>query len=133
MTLTFYPHSEDTQKGSLQERVEILMEAAERYRTTVVDGSASSTGAESGVVRRTVPRDLTITYNWDEIARLLRQIRELPETNKGDKTKKGDLLAKLAEVYEVLRAAKMPKLEAVRLALVGEANQLRGTNSQQVA
>ena len=36
----------------------------------------------------------------------------LPEANRPEKTRKGNLLAKLSEVYEVLRAAKMSKLEA---------------------
>ncbi len=36
------------------------------------------------------------------------------------------LLTKHADVYEVLRGAKMSKLEAVRLALISEAAQLKG-------
>ena len=43
-----------------------------------------------------------------------------------NKLAKADHLKKLAEVYEVLRAARMPKLEAVRLALMNESMQLRG-------
>jgi hypothetical protein len=35
----------------------------------------------------------------------------------------------LASVYEVLRAARMPKLEAVRMALMNEATQLRSVGS----
>lgn len=125
MSLTFYPHSDDIiQKSSLIERIEILMEAAERYKAVVLDVAA--TPAEVDATKRMVPRDQKAAYNWEEIARVLREIRELPEIDKIDKNRKGDLLNKLAEVYEVLRAAKMSKLEAVRLALINEANQLRG-------
>jgi hypothetical protein len=131
MPLTFYPYSEDAQKGSFTERIDILMEAAERYKAIILDTSIKKPeGTEGGATKRTVPRDQTTAYNWEEIAQVLREIRELPEVSKGDKVKKGDLLAKLAEVYEVLRAAKMSKLEAVRLALISEANQLRSAGSQ---
>lgn len=130
MPLTFYPYTDDAQKGSLSERIDILMEAAERYKTIVLDNSLKKPEpAENSAPRRMIPRDQTAAYNWEEIAHVLRQVRELPEVSKGDKVKKGDLLAKLSEVYEVLRAAKMSKLEAVRLALIGEANQLRNAGS----
>jgi hypothetical protein len=128
MALTFYPYTEDAQKGSLTDRIEILMEAAERYKTVILDESAKPAMADP--TKRLVPRDMVAAYNWEEITRLLREIRELPEANKLDKTKKGNLLAKLAEVYEILRSARMSKLEAVRLALVSESNQLRGSASQ---
>lgn len=127
MALTFYPHTDDAQKGSLEDRIEMLTEAAERYKAIVLDVNAKVEIPEG---RRMTPRELTASYNWEEIARILRQIRELPELNKGDKAKKGMLLAKLAEVYEILRGAKMSKLEAVRLALISESNQLQGGASQ---
>lgn len=128
MPLTFYPYPEDAQKGSIKEGIELLMDAAERYKSVVLDAGATPV---SGEVRRiTTPRELTAAYNWDEIARLLHQIRDLPEINKEDKLNKATCLTKLAEIYEVLRAAKMPKLEAVRLALISEANQLRGSATQ---
>lgn len=129
MALVFYPHTDDLQKGTLDERIALLMEAAERFKAVVLDSTTTGDTSE-GAVKRSTPRDLTASYNWEEISRVLREIRELPEINKADKAKKGDLLAKLAEVYEVLRAAKMPKLEAVRLALIGEATQLRSASSQ---
>jgi len=125
MTLTFYPYAEDAQKGSLSERTETLMEAAERFKAIVLDTKTADSTA-----KRAMPREQVIAYNWEEIARLLREVKELPESSKLDKLGKADLLAKLAEVYEVLRAAKMPKLEAVRLALINEANQLRTAASQ---
>lgn len=128
MPLNFYPHPDDSQKGSLSERIEILMEAAERFKAIVLDVSIKQEGED--VTKRTVPREQRAAYNWEEIARVLHEIRELPESNKIDKEKKSDLLTKLAEVYEVLRAAKMAKLEAVRLALINEANQLKGGASQ---
>ena len=77
-----------------------------------------------------VPRELEISFNWEEIADVLAHVRNMPEAAKGDKLKKSDLLNKLAEVYEVLRAAKMSKLEAVRLALMSEAKQLSDSGSQ---
>lgn len=127
MPLTFYPHPDDAQKGTLQDRIEILMEAAGRYKAFVLDTKPSS---ETNNNRRSVPRDQLIAYNWEEVARVLREIRELSEGNKSDKLRKADLLTKLAEVYEVLRGAKMSKLEAVRLALISESTQLRGDASQ---
>jgi len=126
MPLTFYPHSDDAEKGSLDERVETLKTAAEEYKAVVEDVSQSPKEEEK--LRGTIPRDLTIAYNWEEIARILREIRELPEIDKHDKDYKADMLMKLSEIYEVLRSAKMPKLEAVRLALMSEAKQLNGTS-----
>lgn len=127
MPLTFYPHSDDVALGSLAERIENLMEAAERYKASVLE---TSKAAET---KLQTPKDLTIAYNWDEIAMVLREIREMVEGSKDEKTKKAKLLLKLAEIYEVLRAAKMSKLEAVRLALISEANQLSGGSSSAVA
>lgn len=127
MALIFYPHSDDAQKGSLTERIDVLMEAAERYKAVVLDTTRQVNLVDTPENRRAVPRDLVAAYNWEEVTRVLREIRELPEVNTPDKLTKGNLLAKLAEVYEVLRAAKMAKLEAVRLALISEANHLRGS------
>jgi hypothetical protein len=128
MPLTFYPHLEDSQRGMLEERIDVLMEAAERYRAVVLD--ESSKAVVNDPAKRMVPREQRAAYNWEEIAHVLREIRGLPEGNKLDKLKKGDLLGKLAEVYDVLRAAKMSKLEAVKLALISESNQLRGGAAQ---
>lgn len=129
MTLTFYPHTDDAQKGTVTERLEVMMEAAERYKTVVLD-AASKKELNEDVKKSTVPREQIAAYNWEEIARLLREIRELSEATKPDKLKKAEYLTKLSEIYEVLRGAKMSKLEAVRLALISEANQLRGSASQ---
>lgn len=123
MTLTFYPHLEDAQRGSIEDRIEVLMEAAERFKAVILDEASKS--AADAATKRAIPRDQTAAYNWEEISRVLREIRELPEGNKSDKTRKGGLLTKLSEVYEVLRAAKMSKLEAVRLALISESNNLK--------
>lgn len=132
MALVFYPHEDDLQKEvQLEEKLEILMEAAERYKAVVLDlATKTVVSSEENGKKRMVPREQAAAYNWDEIARVLREIREMPETAKTDKLKKADMLTKLAEIYEVLRAAKMSKLEAVRLALIGEANQLRGGATQ---
>jgi hypothetical protein len=121
--LTFYPHEDDLQTSSIQERVEALLEAAQRYKAAILETQAKP--AEPGAKKRITPRDLTAAYNWEEIAKLLKTIRELPELNQPAKVNKAENLKKLAEIYEVLRAAKMPKLEAVRLALMNEANQLK--------
>jgi hypothetical protein len=129
MGLIFYPHTEDAQKGSLNERVDVLLEAAGRYKAIILDDNNHAEIKDS-VKKLSVPHDLSVSYNWEEIAHILREIKELPEGSKLDKEKKGRLLVKLAEVYEVLRGAKMPKLEAVRLALINEANQLLGSASQ---
>ena len=128
MALTFYPYSEDAQKGSLTDRLEVLMEAADRYKTLILYENNKVQASDSD--NRMVPRDQLAAYNWEEIARLLREIRELPEGSKTDKATKSNLLMKLSEIYEVLRAAKMSKLEAVRLALINEAAQLRASASQ---
>ncbi|MBA3661599.1 MAG: hypothetical protein H0W64_07725 [Gammaproteobacteria bacterium] len=129
MTLTFYPHGDDMLKGSLADRIEILMEAAERYKAVVIEVLPKPDASEEAKKRMT-PRDLKAAFNWEEIARVLLAVRELPEMNKSDKLMKASLLKKLAEVYEVLRAAKMSKLEAVRLALINESNQLGGNSTQ---
>lgn len=124
MALVFYPHTEDAQKGSLIERIDVMFEASERYKAIALDVK-NNMGPKV-----TIPRDQSFSYNWEEISRLLREVRELPEGSKVDKDKKYKLLSRLAEVYEVLRGAKMPKLEAVRLALINEANLLRSNGSQ---
>src|SRR6187399_843892 len=119
MPLIFYPHPDDTHKGTVEERVEVLMDAAERYRAVIIDAASKP---DALVKKIGLPKDQTAAFHWDEVARVLREIRELPEGNKDDRARKAALLGKLAEIYEVLRAAKMPKLEAVRLALISEAN-----------
>lgn len=128
MPLIFYPNPDDSQKGmlSLEERIEILMDAAERYKAVVLDEKSAKEKLAEQATKLMVPRDMVAAYNWEEIAHVLRGIRDLPEANKPDKVKKAEMLTKLAEVYEVLRAAKLAKLEAVRLALISEATQLRG-------
>ena len=128
MALIFYPHPDDAQKGTLTERMEVVMDAAMRYKAVVLETSSQEPVEVSSVSKKRVsPRDQQDAYNWEEIARVLREVRELSEVGKLEKDRKATLLEKLAEVYEVLRAAKMPKLEAVRLALINEASQLRGS------
>src|SRR3990167_1905191 len=123
MALTFYPHAEDVQMGILEDRLEIFMKSAEDYKAAVLE-LAQQEGAN--LVERRVPRELLYAYNWGDLATLVKELRNLPEISPNEKTRKGNLLNKLAETYEVLRGAKMPKLEAVRLALINEVNQLRG-------
>ncbi len=130
MALIFYPNPDEVEKGTLEERIYTLMDAAERYKAIMLDVSSKPAVSDDDKKRGMIPRELGVAYNWEEIARVLRSVRDLSESTKQDKTKKAELVAKLAEVYEVLRGAKMSKLEAVRLALIGEANQLRGGSSQ---
>ena len=130
MTLIFYPNPDDVEKGTILEQIDMLMDAAERYKASVLDPKNKVELSDDERKRGMIPRDQGAAYNWEEIARVLRHVRDLSESTKGDKLKKAELVTKLAEVYEVLRGAKMSKLEAVRLALIGEANQLRGSSSQ---
>lgn len=121
MSIEFYPE-EDLKKdlsASLEKKIEILLKSAKRYKAIVLDPN-------QGVSPSSVPAELKIAYNWDGIAYVLREVRQMTEETPDDKRRKGEYLMKLAEVYEVLRGAKMQKLEAVRLALANEANQLRG-------
>jgi len=120
--LIFYPHTGDLESSQISERLEKLLEGAEQFKALVLDSKGEHE-------RCTIPREMKYAYNWDELARLMRDLRELPEANQAQRVTKSDNLLKLSEVYEVLRGAKMPKLEAVRLALVNEANQLRGSAS----
>lgn len=126
---TFYPHDEDVEGSTPQARLDLLLEAAERYKAVVLDvNSASDVGLNAeGLKRRVTPKDIKVAFNWQEIAKVMREIREMPEAPDTSKQLKSTLLTKLASVYEVLRAAKMPKLEAVRMALMNEANQLKGS------
>jgi hypothetical protein len=130
MSLIFYPHEDDLDTSGIADRIEVLMEAAERFKAIVLDAATKPAEQNS---KRLSPRDLTASYNWEEISRLLREIRDLPESTSTTKLTKSDHLIKLAEIYEVLRAAKMPKLEAVRLALTNESNELKAGGGSQVA
>ena len=133
MALTFYPHEDDLKASPILEKLAVLLEAAERYKAIILEIAAKNVDVTAETKKRMVPREVQHAFNWEEIARLLRELRNLPESNHASRMTKADHLTKLAEIYEVLRAAKMPKLEAVRLALVNEAAQLRGTSSSQVA
>lgn len=119
MPLLFYPNLEDAEKGTLEQRIEVLMDAAEKYKAIVLDEASK----EKRMVN--VPKEQLASYNWEEIAKVLKIVREIQEANRTEKARKSMLLGKLAEVYEVLRAAKMSKLEAVRIALISESNNLK--------
>lgn len=134
MSINFYPSLEDLIRGTFEERLELLLDAAESYKTVVLETISRKTANDQSEadVKSLAPKDLTHVYNWDEIAVILREIRELPEGSNTTRVRKANLLGTLAEIYEVLRAARMSKLEAVRLALVSEANQLRGGSSASI-
>ena len=132
MALTFYPHEDDIERAAgvaIAEKLDVLLEAAERYKAIIIDAANTPSILTN---KRTTPADIKTSFNWDAIAQVLREIREMPEANPHDKRSKADRLLKLSEIYETLRSAKMPKLEAVRLALLNESNQVRG-GAQQVA
>lgn len=121
--MIFYPHEDDLDRVALAQKLEILLEAAERYRGITLDASNLALEAQEAK-KRSIPRDIKHAFNWQEIARALRETRELPENQAGAKALKAKSLNRLAEIFEVLRAARMPRLEAVRLALINEAKQL---------
>lgn len=128
MSMVFYPHQDELTTSNLEQKLEVLMESAERYKAIVLDVKATEASPTPDSKKRTTPRELAHAYNWEELAKAMHEARTLPETTPASKLTKVARLTKLAEIYEVLRGAKMPKLEAVRLALVNEANQLRGTS-----
>ena len=125
MSIMFYPHEEDLGSSAIPAKLELLMSGAEQYKAIILESAAKSAETHLDSAKRMVPRELSHAYNWQELAKLLRELRELPEQNPASRLTKAGHLAKLAEIYEVLRGAKMPKLEAVRLALINEANQLK--------
>lgn len=125
MAIVFYPHVGELESSGVDEKLEVLLEAAERYKAVVLDITTNQVAVAVGETRRMMPKDLTHVFNWEDIAKLLREIRDMPEGNHQSKANKAEKLARLAEIYEVLRGARMPKLEAVRIALTNEANQLR--------
>lgn len=128
MPMIFYPHQDELENSTVEQKLEVLLESAERYKAVILDAAkVAADPATNGIKKRTTPREITHVYNWEDIATLMRQIRELPENTPSAKITKADRLTKLSEIYEVLRGAKMSKLEAVRLALINEANQLRGS------
>lgn len=130
MSTVFYPHPEDLQTGSVMDRLDVLLESAQRYKTAVLDSAAKNAEGGFGETKiRSTPREIDHAYNWDEIAKLLRELRDMPESSPIAKTEKSLRLKKLAEIYEVLRAARMPKLEAVRLALMNEVAHLNGSSA----
>lgn len=129
MPLIFYPHVDELESSTIDQKLEVLMEAAERYKAVVLDVKKNHEVVPTEKKKMT-PREMGHAFNWNDLAKVLREIRELPEGNPSSKLAKSDRLLKLASVYEVLRGAKMPKLEAVRLALVNEAGQLRSGSSQ---
>jgi hypothetical protein len=130
MPITFYPHEDDISAVELKEKIEILLSAAERYRSAILDPALiQPVGGVSDAKSRMAPKDIPYAFQWQELAIVLRKIRELPENNQSNRSVKIENLMRLSEIYEVLRSAKMPKLEAVRLALVDEANHLRSTSA----
>lgn len=126
MGLLFYPHEDDIQNETYEDRIGVLLDAAESYKAAVLEIKASQGHDPDKLMS---PGQMEYAFNWPEIAAVLQEVRDLPEANERDKKKKAELLIKLAEVYEVLRGAKMSKLEAVRMGLVNEAKLLGGNTA----
>ncbi len=126
MAVIFYPHEDELESGSLDQKLDVLLESAQRYKAVVLDTSGQYKQSITGTseARRFAPKDIEYAWNWEGLAKVLREVRELPESSSSAKLAKGMKMHKLAEVYEVLRGARMPKLEAVRIALASEARQL---------
>lgn len=124
MSLIFYPHEDELNASNLDQKLEILLESSERYKAVILDTKAVD--IIPSAANSMIPKKLAHAFNWENLAKLLKEIRELPESSPSSKVSKADRLNRLAGIYEVLRGAKMPKLEAVRLALVNEASQLKG-------
>lgn len=121
----YYPHDDDMSSFN-SDKLGVLIEAAERFKAVVLETAAKVPETANDPKKRNTPKEsLHHVFNWDGIAKVLRELRELPENNQASRLSKANQLQKLAEVYEILRGAKMPKLEAVRLALVNESDQLR--------
>ena len=128
MSVKFHPSLEDAAGShnlnySLEDRIELLASAAEKYKAEVMDMPARPVLEDD---REFAPKDIPVAFNWGEMASMLVDVRDLPEGDEEARHHKSHMLKKLAEIYEVLRAARMSKLEAVRLALITEANQLKG-------
>ena len=51
MSVTFYPHEDDLDVSSVQEKLEVLLDAAERYKSAVLDEGAKILGEEEPYVR----------------------------------------------------------------------------------
>jgi len=118
--ILFYPQDDEMEAADADGKLEILLSSAERYKAFVLDASSAHP-----VTEKKTPHDIPVAYNWDGLAALLRQIREMPESSPAARLAKAMKLEKLVTIYEVLRSAKMSKLEAVRLALMSECAQLR--------
>jgi hypothetical protein len=128
MAMIFYPHEDDLEMSSIKERLEVLLEAAEQYKAAILDIASKIENVTPETQKSVSPRTMLHAFNWQEMAKLMRELRDLPEGNETGRATKAAYLTKLAEIYEVLRAAKMPKLEAVRLALINEAKQLHSSS-----
>src|SRR4029078_12763494 len=102
MPITFYPHEEDISVGTIKEKLEILLTAADRYKSAILDAATKSIDSAPDYKVRISPKEITHAFQWQEIALVLRQIRELPENNQSARITKIEHLTKLAEIYEVL-------------------------------
>lgn len=126
--ILFYPQDDELETADMDSKLEVLLGAAERYKAAVLDSAARSMGGapvSAAGKKGVIPRDIPMAFNWDGLANTLREVREMPEAAPSARLAKALKLEKLVNIYEVLRGAKMSKLEAVRLALASEVTHLR--------
>jgi hypothetical protein len=122
MALIFYPSDDrcvDFNKMSYRDRIATVRESAERYRDHIL-----AQIKEQNSISCARPSLLQAAYNWDIIATLINEVRQMPEATELNKAGKAGYLKELAEVYATLRSARMPKLEITRLELCQEAEKL---------
>lgn len=122
MSLVFHPTSNKLNQGTLEERLDCLKKGASEFKE-ITNNTMPELLQKNHHAR--VPREQICAFNWDAIAKLLREIRALSENLTSEKEKKAKLLLMLAEIYAILRDARMNKLEAVHVALKSEAMQLQ--------
>ncbi len=116
MAISFMPKS-DACKGDLTQRLALIMDAALQYKTLMGQAEES--------LKKT-PGDIKISFNWVLMGKLFKEIQELPENSAESKFVKVKQIKRLIDVYEVLRQAKMAKLESVKTLLLSEIRQLEG-------
>ena len=75
MTMIFYPHDDDLESSSMEQRLEIMLTGAERYKAAVLD---VTTDSALDAKKPMTPREVKNAYNWQELAKLLRQISKAP-------------------------------------------------------
>lgn len=131
MALVFYPHEDDLATSTLPEKLEALMESAQRYKAAMLDMKTKkmATGAID-LGKRSIPKDLEISFNWGELAIVFNKTCHLTEVTAVNKAAKVEALTKLKEIYEALHSAGLLKLEIVISKIKTDIIQLSGNTNQ---